>query len=113
MIFKTINKTSFAKSCPISRFILSIAIPLVTVLVNDVAADPAPVNYPGVINSLNLNGVRGKRELIGGAVPSISFADQGWFARFLLNLIGYSIILFPCALIVFMVKNKLCLPQGK
>lgn len=80
-------------------------------------------NYPAVTNPLNYSGVsegrlvssanyRDKRELIGNTSPSPSFQDQGWFPRFLLNLLSYSILLFPGGLIVFMVKNKLCLPQG-
>lgn len=77
-----------------------------------ISSESSPVYSSSVINAGMFN-FRDKRELIGDPVPSLSFADQGWFARFLLNLLGYSIILVPGALTVFMVKNKLCLPQGK
>ena len=132
MVFKSSRFSCKAQVChwyfrPISGQSLVLALLLVIIQSTErISADP--VNDPGVINPLNYSGVdqgrlnqgrlvsstnyRDKRELIGNASPSLSFQDQGWFARFLLNLLGYSIILFPGGLIVFMVKNKLCLPQG-
>lgn len=127
MVFKSSRFSCKAQVChwyfrPISGQSLVLALLLVIIQSTEgISADH--VNYPGLISPLNYSDVnqgklisstnyRDKRELIGNASPSLSFQDQGWFARFLLNLLGYSIILFPGGLIVFMVKNKLCLPQG-
>ena len=38
--------------------------------------------------------------------------DNNWFINLIINLLGYSLILFPSALIVFLVKNDLCLKSG-
>lgn len=132
MVLKSSRFSSKAQVChwcfrPISDQSLVLALLLVIIQSTEpISADP--VSYPGLIYPLNYSGVnqgrlisstsyRDKRGLTGNASPSLSFQDQGfqdqgWFPRFLLNLLGYSIILFPGGLIVFMVKNKLCLPQG-
>ncbi|CAG2179846.1 unnamed protein product [Oppiella nova] len=37
-----------------------------------------------------------------------ALAEDNWFGRLAINLLSYSVILIPSALIVFMVKNRLC-----
>jgi len=38
--------------------------------------------------------------------------DDNWFNRLIINLLGYGLILFPAGLIVYLVKNDLCVKSG-
>jgi hypothetical protein len=41
-----------------------------------------------------------------------ALAEDNWFTRLAINLLSYSVILIPSALIVFMVKHRLCVQSG-
>lgn len=49
---------------------------------------------------------------INNNVVNNQLDDNNWLSRLVSNLLGYGLILFPTLLIVFLVKNDLCIKSG-
>jgi hypothetical protein len=49
---------------------------------------------------------------INNNVINTQLEDNNWLKRLIINFLGYGLVLIPIALIVFLVKNDLCLKSG-